>query len=84
MASNYQGFDVLARDASGVLTPIAGATVAIYDVTAAADAAESPLTADGDGHIPDGTLSAVAPGTRIRFRIDNLNGRCDFTTQITS
>lgn len=85
MASNYDGFTVQYRNSAGVITNVgAGVSVAIYDTIAAADAAESPLTTDSNGAIAAGSLAAVAVGTLIRFRVDDLNGRSGMTAQITT
>lgn len=85
MASNYEGFPVNFRDGDGVVVAVeAGVEVHIYDVTAEADAAESPLTTDGDGEIAAGSLAAVAVGTRVRFRVENYNGLAFSRTQVTT
>jgi hypothetical protein len=85
MASNYEGFTVYTRDANGVLAPVgAGVSVAVFDVTANAAAAESPLTTDSDGNVAAGSLAAVAAGTRVRFRVENHSGLAASGTQITT
>lgn len=80
--SAYAGFDVLIDDGSGVVTPVAGATVKVYDVTAAAALAD--LTTDGSGHVAAGTYPAVPAGRVLRFRIDNLLGRSGLAEQVTT
>ncbi len=85
MASNCEGFVVTRRDADGVVTNVgAGVDVAVYDCTALADVAESPLTTDVNGEIADGSFAAVAAGTRVRFRVEDESGLSRSITQITT
>jgi len=84
MASDYTGFTAQVRDENGVLLNVgAGVDVHVYDCTAEADAAESPLTTDINGEVPDGTIAAAAAGTRLRFRIENYNGLAGSSSQVT-
>lgn len=81
MPSNYAAFHVSIRSADGVITHVPSATVKAYD--ADLNAAISTLTANGSGQIVAGTL-AVAPGTRVHFRVENQNGLAGVLTQITT
>lgn len=85
MPSNYESIRWQVRDLNGVLVNVgAGVDVHVYDATAEADVAESPLTTDVNGETAAGTLAAVAAGTRVRFRIENLNGMATSRTQVTT
>ncbi len=85
MASNYEGFVVQVRDENGVVTNVgASVDVAVYDCTALADVAESPLTTDVNGEIAAGSLAALAAGTRVRFRVENYNGLAFSVSQVTT
>jgi hypothetical protein len=79
--SNYAGFDVLIDNNTGLVTPVAGATVKVYDVTAAAALAD--LTSDVNGHVAAGTYPAVAVGHVLRFRIENNAGMSGYAEQIS-
>ncbi len=85
MASNYVGFVVSYEDEVGVKTLVgAGVSVAVYDTVALADVAESPLTTDTNSEIVAGSFAAVAAGTRVRFRVENFEGRAFHRAQITT
>lgn len=85
MASSYEMIRWQVRDLNGVLTNLeAGVDVHVYDVTAEADVAESPLTTDSNGETAAGSFAAVAAGTRVRFRIENYNGLAFSRTQVTT
>lgn len=85
MASNYAGFPATYEDVAGVIQKLpAGTEIHVWDVTAGADVAESPLLVDTNGDIASGSLAAVAAGTRIRFRLENFEGRAFSAAQLTT
>jgi hypothetical protein len=62
----------------------AGVSVKIRAEGAGADAAESPLTTDSDGHIASGSLAAIAVGTVVHFRVENFQGMAFSISQTTT
>lgn len=85
MPSDFQGFAVNYETSPGVILNVgAGVNVHVYDTVALADSADSPLVTDADGHIADGTLSDVAVGTVVHFRVENFNGLAFSVSQTTT
>ena len=85
MASNYAGFDVNYETTAGqILSVGAGVSVKVWDTVAEADSADSPLTTDANGHIAAGSLSDVAAGTVVHFRVENFNGLAFSVSQTTT
>lgn len=85
MASNYQGFPVTKEIVAGVKESVgAGVSVKVRVEGAGADVAESPLTTNGDGEIVAGSLAAVAVGTTVHFRVENLTGLSGNISQVTT
>jgi hypothetical protein len=91
MASSYAGFGVNYEDDAGKILSVGpGVLVHVYDTSASADSADSPLTTDSDGNIggglggPGGTLSDVAVGTTVHFRVENFNGMAFSYSQVTT
>lgn len=85
MPSDYQGFAVSFETSPGVITSVgAGIEVHVYDTSASADSADSPLLTDADGLIADGTLSDVDPATVVHFRVENYNGMAFSVSQTTT
>lgn len=85
MPSDYQGFAVQFETTPGVIESVgAGVDVHVYDTVAEADSADSPLTTDSDGEIAGGTLSDVAAGTIVHFRVENFNGMAFSVSQTTT
>jgi len=83
--SSYAEFYVLAEDTAGVPTSVgSGISVKVRAAGAGSDAAESPLTTDGDGKIAAGTLAAIAAGTRVHFRVENYGGLAFSVSQLTT
>jgi hypothetical protein len=83
--SSYAGFTVKVRDENGVVTNAgAGVSVKVRADGAGADAAESPLTTDADGAIAAGTLAAIAAGTLVHFRVEQLEGGAGSASQVTT
>jgi hypothetical protein len=72
MPSNYLGFTVGYDKEDGVAPVVfAAQTVKVRDITNSADLAD--LTSDGNGIVPNGTLS-VAAGTAVRFYFQITSG----------
>lgn len=85
MPSDYEGFPVTYRDADGIVQSVgAGVSVKVRVRDAGSDVAESPLTTDSNGLIAAGTLSAVAVGSVVCFRVENYGGRAFSVAQITT
>jgi hypothetical protein len=85
MASSYAAFNVNYETTAGVITSVgAGVSVKIRAEGAGADAAESPLTTDANGHIAAGSLAAIAAGTVVHFRVENYNGMAFSVSQTTT
>lgn len=85
MASNYAAFQVVNEDEAGVIESVgAGISVKVRVSSAGSDVAESPLTTDSDGFIIAGSLAAVAAGTKVHFRVENLAGKSSSISQITT
>lgn len=83
--SSYAGFAVQVRDENGVITAApAGVDVHVRAEGEMADAAESPLTTDSNGEIAAGTLAAIAVGTLVHFRVEELEGGAASASQITT
>ena len=79
--STYPVIDVRIDNGDGTPVPVPGAVIKVYDVTN--DEALDDLVADGDGHVPAGTL-AVAAGTLIRFSVQRADGLCGYAETITT
>lgn len=85
MPSDYQEFAVTYETTLGVPTSVGGGqSVAVRAEGAGADSADSPLTTNGAGLIVAGTLSDIAPGTVVHFRIENRNGLAGSISQTTT
>lgn len=85
MPSDYLGFPVNYETTAGVITSVgAGVSVKVRADGAGSDAAESPLTTDSNGEIAAGTLSAIAVGTKVHFRVENFQGMAFSVSQITT
>lgn len=80
--SNYSGFDVVIDENTGEVSPAAGVTVNVYDVTGGVALAD--LTSDVNGHVVAGSYPAVAVGHVLRFRVENENGMSGFAEQVTT
>jgi hypothetical protein len=61
-----------------------GIDVHVYDTLAEADSADSPLTTDSNGEIAAGSLSDVAAGTIVQFRVENYKGMAFSIAQTTT
>jgi hypothetical protein len=88
--SSFLGFDVTIDKKDGTFAPVAGAVVAVRDVTdadpvtGAGAVALADVVADGAGHVASGEL-AVAAGRRIRFTwVRALDGRCGSIVRVTT
>jgi len=79
--SFYAGFDLVIDNDDGTVTPLASATVKVYDATNSVALAD--LASDPDGHVVAGSL-AVAVGTLVRFRVENYQGRAAYAEQVTT
>lgn len=85
MASSYAGFPVNYEVTPGSIVSVgSGVSVKVRAEGAGADAAESPLTTNGDGEIVAGTLAAIAVGTVVHFRVENLGGLAGSCSQETT
>lgn len=85
MPSDYAGFAVQYETTLGIIESVgAGVDVYVWDADAEADSADSPLTTNSDGEIVAGTLSDVAVGTTVHFRVENFNGLAFSVSQITT
>lgn len=83
--SSYQGFAVTYETSAGVITSVgSGVSVKVRAAGAGADAAESPLTTNGDGEIVAGTLAAISAGTIVHFRVENYLGMAFSVSQTTT
>lgn len=79
--SNYPTFDVLIDNDDGTTTPVASATIKVYDVTNSAALSDTASDADG---IVAGASVAVAVGTLLRFSFSKTNGICGFSEVVTT
>jgi hypothetical protein len=85
MASNYEGFVVMAYSTAGVLEHVgAGVSVKARLSGAGSDLAESPLTTDADGQIAAGSFASTSPGDIVNFRVENLLGLSNSVAQATT
>jgi hypothetical protein len=85
MASNYQGFVVTKQTTDGEIVHVgSGVSVRARVEGAGSDVAESPLTTDSNGEIAAGSFAAVAVGTKVHFRVENLTGLAGTLSQITT
>lgn len=82
MAGDYETFAVMKYDDAGVLVQRPGVDVAVRIKGEVADAAESPLTTNGDGEIVAGTIAAASPGDIAIFRVENDDGSSKSVTQV--
>ncbi len=82
MPSNYATTQVVIDNHNGTVTVVAGAAVKAWNVDAATDLGAVANT-DSQGFIPAGTLN-VNVGTKIRFRVENYQGRAAFTEFTTT
>lgn len=83
--SDYMGFAVLFENDQGrPLSVGAGVDVHVRAEGAGADEAESPLTTDSNGEIPDGSLASVTAGTKVHFRVEEFQGMAFSVAQITT
>jgi hypothetical protein len=80
MPSDYAAFEVLTDNDDGTFTPVALATVKVYDVTHSAALADT--ASDGDGTVPGATV-AVDAGTTLRFSVQLANGLAGCAEQVT-
>lgn len=82
MAADYQGFVIHKEVDLGVPESVgAGVDVHVRLKGAMSDAAESPLTTDAYGEIPDGSIAAASPGDIAYFRIEDLDGLAQSVAQ---
>ncbi len=81
MPSDYTAFGVVIDNDDGTRTPIASATIAVYDVTHSAALADT--ASDADGHVEGDTI-AVDAGTLIRFSFSRADGICGFAEVLTT
>jgi len=79
--SNYAAFDVLFENDDGTTAPAPSETVHVYDATNLVALAD--LTADANGHIPAGTVTAAA-GTVLRFWVNHGDGRVGYAEVLTT
>lgn len=85
MPSNYAGFAVQYSTTPGqVLSVGSGVSVKVRADGAVSDVAESPLTTNSNGEIAGGTLSAIAAGTLVHFRVENYGGASASFSQVTT
>lgn len=85
MPSDYLGFAVNYETTAGVVTSVgAGVDVAVRLEGAGSDSADSPLTTDSNGEIAAGTLSDIAVGSVVHFRVENFGGLAFSISQITT
>jgi len=79
--SAYAAFDVMFENPDGTTSPAPAETVHVYDATNLVALAD--LTADSNGHIPAGTVTAAA-GTTLRFWVNNGDGRVGYAETVTT
>lgn len=85
MPSNYATFAVNYEVTLGEIASVgAGVSVKVRAAGAGADSADSPLTTNSDGEIAAGTLSDIAAGTVVHFRVENFNGMAFSVSQTTT
>ncbi len=85
MPSNYLEFAVTYETTAGVIASVGAAVdVAVRAVGEIADSADSPLTTISGGIIEAGTLSDIAAGTVVHFRVENYNGMAMSIAQTTT
>lgn len=83
--SSYAGFQVNYEVTPGEIVSVgSGVSVKVRAAGAGSDAAESPLTTNGDGEIVAGTLAAISAGTVVHFRVENHVGLAGSVSQETT
>lgn len=83
MPSNYPAIDLVFIESNGARTPVASATVKGWNVPASSDLGTIGTT-NSEGVLPAGTLSSVAVGTLVRFRVENHQGRAASVDVVTT
>lgn len=78
--SEYPSFEALIDNDNGTFTPLALATVHVYDVSA--DEALDNTASDSQGTVPGASVDVPA-GTLLRFSVRLANGLAGYAEAVT-
>ena len=80
MPSNIQSFPVHLDNGNGTVSPVPNQLCKIWDVVGAAEL--TTATTDANGIFPTTNVS-LAPGSLVRIRIENREGRAGYIEAVT-